>query len=245
MGLVEGKIAVKAVLDSKYRKVNKILLDKDKHNSDVNFIIQQAKRKNIPIKLYDATSIDILASGKTHGGILADVTDRKTQTITACLRKEKPFIALLEGIEDSYNLGYIFRTLYAFGCDAVIMKEHYVDYDDGNLLKSSAAASELLPIVYSDDLASCLNVLRNKDIKVLSMYRGNNASSLYDCDLHSTGIVVAIGGAMRGLSQDVLNNSDKYVYIPYANDFRNALNAASAASVVASEVYRQRIRGIM
>lgn len=245
MGLVEGKIAVKAVLDSKYRKVNKILLDKDKHNSDVSFIVQQAKRKNIPIKLYDATSIDILASGKTHGGILADVTDRKTQTITACLRKEKPFIALLEGIEDSYNLGYIFRTLYAFGCDAVIMKEHYVDYDDGNLLKSSAGASELLPIVYSDDLASCLNILRNKDIKVLSMYRGNNASSLYDSDLHTTGIVVAIGGAMRGLSQDVLNNSDKYVYIPYANDFRNALNAASAASVVASEVYRQKIRGTM
>jgi 23S rRNA (guanosine2251-2'-O)-methyltransferase len=243
MGMVEGKIAVKAVLDSKYRKVNKVILDKDKHNSDVAFIVQQARKKNIPIKLYDSTSIDILASGKTHGGILADVTDRKTQTITACLKNEKPFVALLEGIEDSYNLGYIFRTLYAFGCDAVIMKEHYVDYDDGNLLKSSAGASELLPIIYSDDLGSCLTILRNKSIKVISMYRGNNATSLYDTDLHSKGIVVAIGGPLRGLSNDVLNNTDEYVYIPYANDFRNALNAASATSVVASEVFRQRSGG--
>ncbi|MBF1090592.1 MAG: RNA methyltransferase, partial [Solobacterium sp.] len=29
-------------------------------------------------------------------------------------------------------------------------------------------------------------------------------------------------------------------YIPYANDFRNALNAASAAAVLSFEVYRHR-----
>ena len=46
---------------------------------------------------------------------------------------------------------------------------------------------------------------------------------------------------MRGLSSAVLELSDRNVYIPYMNDFRNALNAASACSALAFEVVRQRL----
>ena len=45
---------------------------------------------------------------------------------------------------------------------------------------------------------------------------------------------------MRGLSSAVRNEIERNIYIPYANDFRNALNAASAAAVISFEVYRQR-----
>ena len=45
---------------------------------------------------------------------------------------------------------------------------------------------------------------------------------------------------MRGLSKAVLDNIDKNIYIPYGNDFRNALNASSAIAVLGYEVLRQR-----
>lgn len=245
MQIIEGKIAVKAVLNGKYRKVNKIYIDKDKKNSDIDYIISQAKKKNIIVERVDNQFISSLAKGKTHGGIIADVATRKTQTIISLLKKDKPFLALLEGIEDSYNLGYIFRCLYAFGCDGIIMKQQYTDYDDANLLKSSAGASELLPIVCYEDLAEILQVLKGKGIKIISAYRGNNSISLYDYDFENIACLVAIGGAMRGLSNDVLQYSDDFIHIPYANDFRNSLNAASAASVIASEIYRQKSRRII
>ena len=45
---------------------------------------------------------------------------------------------------------------------------------------------------------------------------------------------------MRGLSKEVINMMNGHIYIPYANDFRNALNASSATSVIAYEILRQR-----
>ena len=49
-----------------------------------------------------------------------------------------------------------------------------------------------------------------------------------------------IGGEMRGLSSQVLACADQNIYIPYANDFHNALNAAAATAIFAFEVKRQR-----
>ncbi len=242
MRIVEGSIAVKAVIDSKYRTVNKIYINKDKKGSDVSFILKQAQRKNIKVEKVDKEKIDELAKGKTHGGLIADVSERKTQSIVSLLKKDRPFIVLLEGVEDGFNLGYIFRTLYAFGCDGIILKERYIDYDDGTIIKSSAGASELLPIVYSDNLADSIEILKNNQIEVISAYRGNKPVNLYDYDFSNKGLLICIGGPLRGLSTAVLDNSDSFIYIPYDNDFKNALNAASATSVIASEIYRQNRR---
>ena len=40
--------------------------------------------------------------------------------------------------------------------------------------------------------------------------------------------------------EQILSLSNQNIYIEYANDFRNALNGASATSIVAFEVLRQR-----
>ncbi len=242
MRLVEGSIAVKTVIDSKYRIVNKIYINKDKKGSDLAFILRQAQKKKIEVEKVSQEKIDELAKGKTHGGVIAKVSERKTQSIVSLLKKDKPFIVLLEGVEDSFNLGYIFRTLYAFGCDGVILKERYIDYDDSTIIKSSAGASELLPIVYSNNLAATIEILKNNKVEVVSAYRGNNPINLYDYDFSNKGLLLCIGGPLRGLSTVVLDNSDNFIYIPYANDFKNALNATSATSVIASEIYRQNRR---
>ncbi|MBR2825052.1 MAG: hypothetical protein IKE51_02125 [Solobacterium sp.] len=53
-------------------------------------------------------------------------------------------------------------------------------------------------------------------------------------------IVLLIGGEIRGLSSKVLKESDQNIFIPYANDFHNALNAAGASAVLGFEILRQR-----
>ena len=102
--IVEGKIAVKAVLNSKFRTVKEIYIEEDKKGKDVSYIIEQARIKKIEVKRMKEHQIQSLAKGKTRGGILAQVSERKTQSIISLLKKDKPFLALLEGIEDSYNL---------------------------------------------------------------------------------------------------------------------------------------------
>ncbi len=241
--IVEGAISVKAALKSKYRKIIKIYIDVDKHNSDVSYITLEAYNARIPVERCSKEKIAQLAVGKTHGGILADVEPRKFQAITTLLMKEKPFLVLIEGVEDSYNLGYILRSLYAFGCDGVILPKRDWNFEDSIMMKSSAGASEFIPIHLSEDLNETLEILHENHFNVVSAYRGEGAVNLYNVDFTASAILVCIGGPLRGLSRDVLDNSDQFVYIPYANDFHNALNAASAAVVVVSEVFRQNHKG--
>ena len=241
--IIEGAIAVKAALNSRYRKVYKIYIAEDKHTSDVSYIIQQAYTNRLTVERCSKEKIDELATGKTHGGIIADVEPRKFRAITSLLAKEKPFLALIEGVEDSYNLGYIMRSLYAFGCDGIVLPKRDWNFEDATMIKSSAGASEFIPIHLCDDMNSLMQLLHENDFEVVSAYRGKNSKNLYNSRLSDKAIMICIGGPLRGLSREVLDNSDKFVYIPYANDFRNALNAASAAVVMASEVFRQNHKG--
>jgi 23S rRNA (guanosine2251-2'-O)-methyltransferase len=241
--IIEGAIAVKAALASRYRKVERITIDADKHNSDVSFIVQQAYTARIPVERCSREQIEAMAAGKTHGGILAEVEARKFQSVTTLMMNPQPFLALIEGVEDSYNLGYILRSLYAFGCDGVILPKREWNFEDATVIKSSAGASEFIPLHLSDDLAGDLKTLKQNHFRVVSACRGEGAVDLYSVKLSGQPLVIAIGGPLRGLSRPVLDLSDVMVYIPYANDFRNALNAASAAVVMASEVFRQRHQG--
>ena len=242
MSIIEGTIACKAALASRYRKVNKIYIAYNKTGNDISYIINQAEQKHIEVEKLTPAQIEEMAVGKTHGGVLADVSERKLESLSSLLYKEQPFLVLLEGVEDSYNLGYIIRSLYAFGCDGIILKDHLLDFDDSTIIKSAAGASELLPIAYVSDLQLSFDVLKHNGIRIVSAYRGGNPVSLYDYDFTDKGLLVCLGGPLRGLSRVVLDNSDDFIYIPYDNDFRNALNGSSAMAVIASEVFRQRSR---
>ena len=67
-----------------------------------------------------------------------------------------------------------------------------------------------------------------------------NDAIVYTKADYTKGCMIALGGEKRGLSKQILSLSDQNIYIEYANDFRNALNGASATSIVAFEVLRQR-----
>jgi 23S rRNA (guanosine2251-2'-O)-methyltransferase len=237
---VAGAIAVKAALASRYRTVSEVFIQQDKEGRDVEYLAQMARQAHVTVSYVPASRIEQLTVSHTHGGIAATVSARRFQAVTSLLKQDKPFLALVQGVEDSFNLGYIIRTLYAMGCSGLILNERTWDFEDSTLIRSSAGASELLPIHLSSQLEVDLTVLKDNGIRIVSAYRGHQAVSLYETKLDNPlGILIAIGGPLRGLSQQVLSMSDQFVYIPYASDFHPALNAASAAAVFAGEVYRQ------
>ncbi|MCI5773525.1 MAG: RNA methyltransferase [Erysipelotrichaceae bacterium] len=235
--IFEGALSVKAAIKGRKRVVEKVIIAQDKHSKDISYIKKLCAMNQIPVELWDKAKINTIAAGKTHGGILAIAQERSYQPLESMLKKPS-FICLLEGIEDPFNLGYILRSLYSAGCTGVLCGKRDWQNVENIICKSSAGASEFIDICQSDDLAKDLAYLKAQGVKCYAAYR-NQAISYLEQDYRQD-ILIAIGGEMRGLSKDVLNAMDGYVYIPYANDFRNALNASSAASVIAYEVLRQR-----
>ena len=182
--------------------------------------------------------INSMATGRTHGGLVAQAGPRVYQELSECMHGKAPFLVLLGGVEDPFNLGYIIRTLYSAGCDGLILPRHDWASAESTIVKSSAGAFEYMNIVMSDNLPQLVKDIKKQGIKTYAAMR-KDAITYLEADYQKSSLI-AIGGEMRGLSSAVRNEIEQNIYIPYANDFRNALNAASAAAVLSFEVYRQR-----
>lgn len=238
MYILEGKISVKAALMAKKRVVKEILIEDSKVNRDINFIVKKAQEENIKVDRVQRNEIDKLCEGKTHGGIIAKVEERNFQTLSS-LPRSNSFLALVEGVEDPFNFGSILRSLYAAGCKDILLPQRNWTSAASTLAKSSAGASEFMNIYICEDFEETLKKLKQKGIKIVCANRDKEAVEMYECDF-TMPICICIGGEKRGLSKSVLNASEQNVYIPYNTDFKNALSAASATTILAYEVMRQR-----
>lgn len=237
--IFEGKISVKALLKAKNREIVKLLIDEKKKDRDISYIKKIASLENIKIELKPKEEISALCTGKTHGGVVAIAKDRKYQCIEDFIDKENIFLAFVEGIEDPFNFGYVIRNLYAAGVDGIIVNERNWTNAASTLAKSSAGASELIPMFISSDYEETFQKLKQHDIKIVCAQRDDESIEMYDYD-YTQSICICIGGEKRGLSKVILEHSDQNVYIPYRSDFRNALSASSASTILAYEVVRQR-----
>jgi 23S rRNA (guanosine2251-2'-O)-methyltransferase len=236
--IIEGNVSVKAALMGGKRKVTKIYVDETKHDKDTSWILHRAEERNVEIIRCKREEIDALASGRTHGGLLGEAGARTYQTMDDTMHAEKTFVVLLEGIEDPFNLGYIMRTLYSAGCTGLILRQRNWENSESTIIKSSAGASEYINIVLTEDAQESVHWYKAQGVKCYAAMR-KDAITCYEADYKGP-VLLAIGGEMRGLSSGVLKETEQNIYIPYANDFHSALNAAGAAAVLGFEVFRQR-----
>lgn len=199
---------------------------------------KKCEEKHVNIEKTSREYIESLATGHTHGGVIAEVSTRKYDDLKDVLKVENPFLVLLEGVEDPFNLGYIMRSLYSAGCNGLILRKRNWETSESTILKSSAGASEYLPTILSDNIESDIEECKKNKLHVYAAMR-KDAKAYFDGN-YKKPVLLMIGGEMRGLSSKVLKLADENIYIPYANDFRNALNAAGAAAVLGFEVMRQR-----
>ena len=235
---LEGRISVKAAMLAGNRTVSRIYVRDDLNDRDTSFILHRAEERGIPIERMSETQINDMAQGKTHGGILADAGERTFQELSACLDHECPFAVMLEGVEDPFNLGYVIRSLYSAGCTGLILRNRDWSWSENTIVRSSAGAYEYMNVILSDDMAETVRTLKQHGLYAYAAMR-RDAISYFEAQFDRP-ILLCIGGEMRGLSSAVLKECDRNIYIPYANDFRAALNAAGASAALGFEVMRQR-----
>ncbi|MDO4197695.1 MAG: TrmH family RNA methyltransferase [Erysipelotrichaceae bacterium] len=231
--IIEGAISVKAAIESKKRKIEKVYIRNDKSTKDLKYIERICLRNNIPVIKEDKETIMNLSSSKSSGGIIALADIRKIDEF------DNGDIFFLDGIKDPFNLGYSMRTLYAFGFRNVLLNKRDYSLMEAQLLKSSAGAYDKLNIQIAEDEISILNEYKNKGYHLYGLFRGDNSKDVFDCVFDDKSLFI-LGGEKRGISREILSLCDEYLYISYGSDFRNALNACAALDVVATLLYKQR-----
>ncbi len=247
--LFEGMTSIRALLSAmaapsptNNRKIHKILYAEDrlkKIGKEVAYLRHRGEEYGFALVPVSNEEINRIATGNTHGGLVAVCTERDIPDLSA-LTSPVPngFYCMIEGIEDPYNFGYALRSLYACGADAVILPKRNWMSAAGVVARASAGASEELPL-FSADPVFAASYFRGKGYKIVGA-DVDTSLTLPNADLKKP-IFLVIGGEKRGISSLLSKEIDFTVKIPYGRPFNAALSAASAATIFGYEVLRQNI----
>lgn len=244
----EGMTSIRAILrgiDSKInsRSITKILYDKNKYKKiakEVSYLKAVSSKYSFIVEESDGDTIDKNALGTSHGGIIAFGTDRFIPHLSSLFTSDsfnpRGFYCMIQGIEDPYNFGYSIRSLYACGCDGIILDKRNWMTAAGVVCRSSAGASEMIAM-YTSEIGEMTDLFRERNFSVICADERTD-NILGECEL-KTPLVLLIGGEKRGISQHLIQKADTLVKIDYARDFRASLSAASATTMFAYEIMRQ------
>ena len=238
--IFEGMTSINAVLNSDNgRRIVKVYFDKDKSSSkrrELSFLKHASEKHGFLIELISRDEIDAIAVGNSHGGVIAECTERSLPRLGDKDITDSGFFVMIEGIEDPYNFGYALRTLYAAGADGVILPERNWMSAAGVVCRASAGASELIPSYVANATDAC-EYFKNHGYKI-ACAGIRDSVSVFDADMKKP-IFLIVGGEKRGISASVMDMADIIVRLDYGREFKGSLSAASAASVLGYEVFRQ------
>src|SRR4029434_1117094 len=90
-----------------------------------------------------------------------------------------PFIAMLDGIEDPFTFGSALRSLYAAGADGVVMRPRNWNSAATTVARSSAGASEVLPMALAEDPKEAADFYRSNGLVIATALKDKGATPLY------------------------------------------------------------------
>ena len=242
--ILEGMPSISALIKGIEQKKNnrqilRILFDEDKIKSkkrEYVFLKAKSKELSFDVRLCSSDEIEAKTLGTTHGGIIAECTDRKLPALSSDAIKQNGVYFILDGVEDPYNFGYSLRSLYAAGVDGIILGERNWMGAAGVVARSSAGASELMDM-YVYDTGEAIEVFKEHNYTVVCAGIRDSVS-LFETELKKP-ILVILGGEKRGISRNILNMADKIIRIDYGSEFGGSLSTAAATAVFAFEILRQ------
>ena len=240
--ILEGMTSISALLNAgsaNDRKIEKVLIDRAKRKSkaaQIGYLTAKSHEIGFTVEFVEAEEIEKLSVGNTHGGILALCTARTIPTLKLEDISLDSFYVYLEGIEDPYNFGYAIRSLYAAGVSGVILPPRNWMSAGGVVARASAGASECLPLFEAEG-EDAVKLFREAGYKILCAGIRDSVS-VFDEEFPYP-VLLVVGGEKRGISRTLLDAADRIVRIDYGRDFSGSLSAASAATVLAFEIFRQ------
>lgn len=241
--IFEGMPSISAVIKSielgySDRKITAVWFDKAKKHSkskELAFLSAKSHSLNFSINFTDCQTIDSMTIGSTHGGIIAECTERTFNAVTKASIIQNGVYYVLDGIEDPYNYGNAVRSLYASGADGIVLSERNWLSVAGTVARASAGASELLP-TFVGNISEAIRIFKACGYRVICAGI-RDSISLFEAEL-SKPLLVVLGGEKRGISRSVLELADEIVRIDYGSDFHGSLTASASAAVFGFEIFR-------
>ena len=196
-------------------------------------ILNRLKDKEI-VKV-SKRELDQMTKGN-HQGIVLEISDYNYYELNDLLKKENPFLVMLDHLEDPHNFGAIIRSCEAAGVDGIIIAKNRSVTVNSTVMKVSAGALTKMKVAMVTNLVSTIKKLQDQGFTIIGTDMQGTDYKTID---YQNKICLVIGNEGKGMSRLVRENVDLIATIPMKGTI-NSLNASVATAIVVFEASYQR-----
>ncbi len=184
--------------------------------------------------------LDELSREANHQGVVFSVSRSPDISLEELLRKNTSLILVLDEVVDPHNLGALLRAAEVAGAGGVIITERRSAPLSPAARRTSAGASELLPLVRVTNLRRTLDALKEKGFWTVGTSLEDRSQDFYEFSFPEKTALV-LGSEGSGLRALTAKECDFLVKIPMKGKI-DSLNVSQAGAVCLFEFNRQKLR---
>ena len=242
--IIYGKNAVIEALKSGEREFNKILISNNSR-SDVKIeeIKSLAQKRNVVFQFVAKEKLNALVPEGRHQGVIAMIAPVKYVELEDFIEQHKgenSSVVILDGVEDSHNVGAIIRSCVCAGIDGIILPSRRGVLINSTVEKTSAGAANRISIIKTNSLVNAIQKLKENNWWVIASDH-HAEQNYYDIDYTDMSFALVMGAEHAGISKSLLNLSDFKVCIPMLTNF-NSLNVSNATAIILFESVKQKLK---
>jgi tRNA G18 (ribose-2'-O)-methylase SpoU len=226
--VVEGRLALEAVLASPYPLVSVLVLRRR-----LRVLDDLALPPGVPVYVAGDDVMSGIAGFDVHRGLLGVARRMPLVSAQELLDRglSSPLVVVVEGVNDQENLGAIFRNAAAFGAGAVLADPTCADPLYRRSVRVSLGLVLRVPFARLEPWPGGLDLLKGAGFLLLALTPCPEAERIeaVATELHGRKVALVVGAEGPGLSPAVLR-ACRRVRIPLAPGI-DSLNVASATAV--------------
>jgi 23S rRNA (guanosine2251-2'-O)-methyltransferase len=239
MNLICGINPVLEALGAGTRHFDRLLVVKGLRNRRISEAVSRAGHLGIPMRFEARETLDRMAAGVPHQGVIAVVSAKPLLGLDALLTEARTpaLLLVLDGVEDPRNLGAVLRSAEAAGADGVVLPERHSVGLSETVNRASAGALEHVRVARVGNVAQALETMKARGLWVVGF--DANGHERWDAVDYRGPVALVVGGEGRGIRRLVRERCDHLVSLPLFGHV-GSLNVSVAAGVALYEVVRQR-----
>jgi 23S rRNA (guanosine2251-2'-O)-methyltransferase len=222
------------------RHFDRLLVVKGLRNRRISEAMARASQMGIPLRFEARETLDRMAGGIPHQGLIAVVSAKPAIGLDALLEQahDPALVVVLDGVEDPRNLGAILRSVEAAGADGVLLPERHSAGLSESVSRASAGALDHVRVARIGNVVQSLQALKARGFWVVGL-DASGTERWDQVDYRQRPIALVLGGEGRGIRRLVREACDHMVSIPLFGQV-GSLNVSVAAGIALYEVVRQR-----
>ena len=223
------------VIKASPQRIQKLFVQQDTSNRRILDVVKYARRQRIHVVFIPEAKLRAISAG--NQGLAAAVSPKEFVPVDKMLEAGRPFLLLLDEVEDPQNLGAVIRTAEGAGVDGVIIPERRSAGLTSAVYSVSAGALEHLPVARVKNLARTMDYLKKRGVWLIGAEEGRS-EKWYQFD-YTSPVGLVMGSEGKGLRRLVREKCDCLLSLPLSGQV-SSLNVSAAAAVFLYEVVRQR-----